>query len=91
MRDMQPFPLELLKKTLDALDDLARSGRIVYQDYEGVVQIWRTRYQGQSNRFGIENFSSYPLIIKRLEIFCWNFRPTSSPEERRMPGMRPPL
>jgi hypothetical protein len=88
--DFQFIPMELLRKTLDALQDLARSGRVVYQDYESVVQIWRTRYHEQPNRFGIENFSIYQTLITKLEEFRRNPRPPGPPGQGRMPGMGPP-
>jgi hypothetical protein len=88
--DYQPVSMELLKKTLEALQDLARSGRIVYKDYESVAQIWRTRYQERPNRFGIENFIIYPRIINDLQEFCRNQLLGPSPGQRGKPGTGPP-
>ena len=58
-----------LQQTLKTLQPYVRNGQIVYQDFESVALIWRSRYQEQPNRYGIENFSIYGTLMKGLNEF----------------------
>jgi len=68
-----------LKQTLERLQPYVLSGQVIYKDYEGVVQIWQTRYGGQPNRYGIENFSISKPLTQGLQEFI-------NREKGRRPG-----
>ena len=65
-----PESIANLKEMLVFLDPFVKSGRIIYQDYESVFKIWKEKYQGQPNRFGIENFRLHEALMRELEDFC---------------------
>lgn len=83
-------PWAVVEKTLNSLQDLVRSGRVVYQDYESVARLWRVRYHEQPNRYGIENFSIYPELRRRFREYCRHRAMGPPPGRGRMPGTGPP-
>lgn len=63
--------IESIQQTLETLKELVDKEQIIYMDYEGVVDIWKDKFNQQPNRLGIENFSVYNDIIKEVTEMCW--------------------
>lgn len=65
-----PSTLAGLEATLDALQDLATSGRIAYVTYEQAEEIWTTRFNSVPNRVPLDGFSFYKDVLADLANAC---------------------
>ncbi|MBW2699268.1 MAG: hypothetical protein JRF33_00485 [Deltaproteobacteria bacterium] len=76
LRDLPELPgmgptIDGLRATLEALTELVADGRVIYMDYEEVVEVWEDTHHGMPSRLGIEEFSIYDDLMAEVNELCW--------------------
>ena len=67
---MMETSYEELESAILQMEEIRKTGKIIYADYQTIVNIWEFEFNSEPNMVSFESFSAYPLILSETENKC---------------------